>query len=86
SAEFGYLVAYALYNHYPTVYLDLGASWGTQWWNFYQIGFYGEGGVYTGNIYQDGYPYYYDPLQSTYGFNAMAIHYSNFNPYAQPPW
>ncbi len=50
AADFGVLYAYALDNGYKSVYLDIGGSWGIYWYNFWQLGVYGEEGAYSNNF------------------------------------
>ena len=47
AVDFVAVYLYALANHDPTFYFDTRASWGTAWYNFYQVGVYGEEGTFT---------------------------------------
>ena len=81
-----YLYAYALSHHAPTIYIDVGFSYGTQWYNFYNIGAYGEEGMYMSNYDSSG--GLYEPLMTSYGPGTASIfsHHGAWNPNAQPPW
>lgn len=93
AVDFGALYAYALENGYKTVYLDIGGSWGIYWYNFWELGAYGEEGVYSNNFNQGGGLYY--PILTTEGVNsrstlevleALIPHTGAWNPNAEPPW
>ncbi|WMT51034.1 MAG: hypothetical protein RE471_08650 [Ferroplasma sp.] len=91
AADYVALNIYADTQHDPTVYFDLGVSWDTQWWHFYDIGAYGEEGAFTGSpdSHSSG---VYVPLAiggGKFGKNplfAMAPHKSVWNPFEEPPW
>jgi len=84
--------AYASENHDPTVYFDLGASWGTKWYNFYDVGIYGEEGAFTGTA-DSGSSGIYIPVSIAFGDSAKypplsgyAPHTGVWNPNEEPPW
>jgi hypothetical protein len=81
-----YLYGYALIHHGPTIYIDEGFSYGTQWYNFYNIGAYGEEGIYMSNYATSN--GLYEPMMTSYGptSNSMIFHYGAWNPNAEPPW
>ncbi len=95
AANYVAMDVYAYENHDPTVYFDIGASWGTQWWNFYSIGVYGEEGAFTGsaNSHSSG---TFIPVAIAGGRNYSPTspefyeeyfpHNSVWNPYQEPPW
>ncbi len=85
AADFAYLHGYALIHGYPTVYIDTGASIGTQWVNFFRIGAYGEEGVFTGD-YNNKSSGYYLLILTTGGSESYQIHSGVWNPGAEPPW
>lgn len=83
---------YASENHDPTVYFDLGASWGTKWYNFYDVGVYGEEGAFTGTA-DSGSSGVYIPVSIAFGDSAdypplsgYAPHTGVWNPNEEPPW
>jgi hypothetical protein len=86
------LDTYATASHDATVYFDTGASWGTEWYNSYEIGVYGEEGAFTGTA-QSHSSGIYIPLAEAGGkgpsYNslfAMDPHSSVWNPFDEPPW
>jgi len=94
AADYALLYADAEAQHEPTIYLDLGASWGTKWYNFYQIGAYGEEGLFTGQFNSNN-GYYmpvsiagghcYSPTSAKF-YEEYGSHESVWNPYQEPPW
>ncbi len=85
AADYAYLCGYALCNNYPTIYFDIGFSWGIYWYNFYQLGAYGKEGVFTGN--HDSSNGFCVPLAITSSnFMACFWHSSVWNPNTEPPW
>ncbi len=94
AADYALLYTDAVSNHEPAIYLDLGTSWGTQWYNFYRIGVYGEEGAFTG-IYNSNHGTYvpigitggrnYSPNSPDF-FAEYDPHSSVWNPYQEPPW
>ena len=84
AADYATLYAQAEYNHEPTIYLKIGFSWGTQWYNFWQLGVYGEEGLYTADYqYNSG---LYMPLFSTGSLPyALEPYFGTWNPFAEPP-
>ncbi len=85
AADFAYLHGYALIHGYPTVYIDTGASIGTQWFNFFRIGAYGEEGVFTWDYNNQSSGYYF-PILTTGSSESYQIHSGVWNPGAEPPW
>ncbi len=85
AADYAALYYYASSGHYPTMYLDIGVSIGTQWWNSYDIGTYGEEGAFTGN-YNSGNGMYIPLVSTSTNLNAFMPHAGVWNPYAEPPW
>ena len=85
-ADLGALYAYATLKHVATIYFEEGFSYGTQWYNFYNIGAYGEEGTY--NAYYESSNGIYTPLITSFGLytTAMIPHTGAWNPNAQPPW
>ena len=85
------LSAYAHSNHDPTVYFDLGVSWGTKWWNFEEIGVYGEEGAFTGSAdsHSSGLFVPVEVAGGKGGYNSLfdlTPHTSVWNPFQEPPW
>ncbi|HII82048.1 MAG TPA: hypothetical protein HA269_01950 [Ferroplasma sp.] len=92
AVDFVAVYLYALANHDPTFYFDTGTSWGTAWYNFYQVGVYGEEGAFTGTA-QSHSSGIYVPLAIAGGngasYNsilAMFPHSSVWNPFDEPLW
>lgn len=85
AVDFAYLYGYALAYDYLSIYIDVGGSVGTQWFNFFHIGAYGEEGVFTGD-YNDQASGYYVPLLTTGGGSSYNVHADVWNPGAEPPW
>lgn len=91
AVDYVVLNVYADTQHDPTVYFDLGVSWDTQWWHFYDIGAYGEEGAFTGSAssHSSG---VYVPLAiggGKFGKNplfALVPHTSVWNTFEEPPW
>jgi len=92
AVDYVALDVYASENHDPTVYFDLGGSWGTQWYNFYEVGVYGEEGAFTGTA-DSGSSGIYIPLSIAFGrpvgyspLSGFAPHIGVWNPNEEPPW
>ena len=85
AADYIALYTYASSNHYPTIYIDFGASIGTQWRNFYALGVYVEEGVFTGN-YDSGNGEYMPIVSTSQSLYANTPHSSPWNPFGEPPW
>ncbi len=83
-ADFAYLYGYALIHGYPTVYIDTGASIGTQWFNFFRIGTYSEGYVFPEG-YNNQSSGYYLPVLTIGSSESYRIHSGVWNPGAEPP-
>ena len=88
AADYAYMYGMAEMNQQPSIYMELGGSIGTQWYNFYQVGVYGEEGYYTGVYNVNG--AWYNPIAtSATGSNYLTTlmsHYGVWNPNAEPPW
>ena len=85
AVDFADLYGYALVNDYPTIYIDIGGSVGNQWYNFFDVGAYGEEGVFTGAYDQQDNGTYL-PILTTGGSSSYDPHTDVWNPNAQPPW
>ncbi len=85
-ANMAILYAYAVVEHGPTIYINYGFSYVTQRYNFYNIGVYGEEGIYMSNYATSN--GLYEPMMTSYGPGSasMIFHYGAWNPNAQPPW
>ncbi len=85
AVDFIYLYSYAVDNDDSSIYFDIGGSVGNQWYNFFDVGGYGEEGVFTGAYNQQDNGVYI-PLLTTGGIFAYDAHTGVWNPMAQPPW
>lgn len=88
AADYAYMYGMAEMNQQPSIYMELGGSIGTQWYNFYQVGVYGEEGYYTG-VYNVNGAWYNQIATSASGSNYLTTlmsHYGVWNPNAEPPW
>jgi hypothetical protein len=93
AVDYVALDIYASEHHDPTVYFDLGASWGTQWYNFYDVGVYGEEGAFTGTA-DSGSSGLYIPIvvdgPGSLSLKTITLshlpHTGVWNPYEEPPW
>jgi hypothetical protein len=95
AADYLALSAYAHSQNDPTVYFDIGVSWGTKWWNFEEIGMYGEEGAFTGSADSHSSGLFvpvalagghnYSPKSWKF-FAQYSPHNSVWNPFQEPPW
>lgn len=85
AADYAYLYGYALFYNYPTIYFDVGASVGTQWYNFFDVGIYGEEGVFTGD-YNSNNGLFIPTVVSAGLPYSLSPHSNVWNPFAEPPW
>lgn len=86
-ADYAFLYGYALYHNSTTMYIDVEGSWGTQWYNFYQLGAYGEEGVFSGNFNSNSgtfYPVCIAGVSDLETISAMNPHSGVWNPMPSP--
>ncbi|QRF75544.1 hypothetical protein Thermo_01047 [Thermoplasmatales archaeon] len=87
-ADCAFFYGYALYHNSPTMYIDVGGSWGTQWYNLYQLGAYGKEGVFSGNFNSNSGTFYHVCIAGVGGLEAISAmnpHSGVWNPNAEPP-